>query len=93
MSQFVIFTDVYAVGHSRSAGAHRIATVLRKRNVSVQIIDLASRMTQVELSSVMEKYIDENTKYVGISNTFLNNVSEIGMIIFVIWTFPTFRLN
>ena len=76
MSQFVIFTDVYAVGHSRSAGAHRIATVLRKRNVSVQIIDLASRMTQLELSSVMEKYIDENTKYVGISNTFLNTRFE-----------------
>lgn len=72
MSTFVIFTDVYAIGHSRSAGAHRIATVLRQRGIDTQIIDLSSRMSEAELSLVMEKYIDENTKFVGISNTFLN---------------------
>lgn len=72
MSEFVILTDVYAIGHSRSAGAHRLATVLRKRGVDVQVIDLTARMTEMQLHFVLEKYIDEKTKFVGISNTFLN---------------------
>ena len=76
MAEFVIFTDVYAIGHSRSAGAHRIATVLRKHGVNVQIIDLAARMTELELSMAMDKYIGEDTKFVGISNTFLNTRFE-----------------
>ena len=76
MSEFVILTDVYAIGHSRSAGAHRIATVLRKRGVDVQIIDLTARMSELELGMVFDKYIGEDTKFVGISNTFLNTRFE-----------------
>lgn len=72
MTEFVIFTDVYAIGFSRSAGAHRIATVLRQHGVDTQIIDLSARMSEAELGLVMEKYIGPETKFVGISNTFLN---------------------
>jgi hypothetical protein len=72
MAEFVIFTDVYAIGFARSAGAHRIATVLRQQGIHTQVIDLAARMSAQELRSVMQKHIDSHTRFVGISNTFLN---------------------
>jgi len=72
MTEFVILTDVYALGYSKSAGAHRLATVLRKHGVDVQVIDLAARMSKDQLQKVMLKFIDAGTKFVAISNTFLN---------------------
>ena len=72
MTEFVILTDVFALGYSKSAGAHRLATVLRNHGVDVQVIDLAARMDKDQLHEVMLKFIDADTKFVGISNTFLN---------------------
>ena len=72
MTEFVILTDVYALGYSKSAGGHRLATVLRKHGVDVQVIDLAARMSKDQLQKVMLKFIDAGTKFVAISNTFLN---------------------
>ena len=72
MAEFVILTDVYALGYSKSAGAHRLATVLRTHGVDVQVIDLAARMDKDQLQKVMLKFINTDTKFVGISNTFLN---------------------
>lgn len=72
MAEFVILTDVFALGYSKSAGAHRLATVLRKHGVDVQVVDLAARMDKEQILEVMLKFIDSDTKFVGISNTFLN---------------------
>lgn len=76
MVDFVILTDVYAHGFIRSAGAHRIATVLRRHGVTVQIIDLVSRMSEDEFRQCMDKYVTAETKFVGISNTFLNDRTD-----------------
>ena len=72
MSEFIILTDVYACGYSKSAGAHRLATVLRERGADVQVIDLAARMTKDQLFETLLKFIGPDTRFVGISNTFLN---------------------
>jgi radical SAM superfamily enzyme YgiQ (UPF0313 family) len=72
MSEFIILTDVYALGYSKAAGAHRLATVLRERGADVQVIDLAARMTKDQLKKVFLKFIGPETRFVGISNTFLN---------------------
>ena len=54
----------------RSAGAHRIATHLREEGWDIEVVDFWPAWTRDELLDLMEKRVDENTKFIGISSMF-----------------------
>lgn len=65
---------------SKYGGVFRLATELRKNNYTVQCIDISpfAKMRQInELKSVLEKIIDSNTLWLGISTTFLYNIFNL----------------
>lgn len=72
----VLLSDVYAEGWIRGAGAYKLATELRAVGYLVQVIDFASRLDYTEAVKVFDKFLSKNTKFLGISNTFMSKNSE-----------------
>lgn len=74
----VLLTDCSSQGGTiwgRSAGAYRLATELRSIGLTVQVIDWFNHMA-IEpglLELLLERFIGDNTLFVGISTTFLNS--------------------
>ena len=59
----------------KSAGPHRIATELRKNGFTVQPIDLSGLYsTSPVFDKLIDKFIDKNTLWVGVSGTFMVHV-------------------
>lgn len=68
----LIFTDVNGViGFGRYAGSYRIATELRKAGYSTQVIEFLADLSLKDMETVADKYIDEETLFVGFSTTLL----------------------
>lgn len=72
----VILSDVFAEGWIRGAGAYKLATELRSAGYTVQVIDFASRLTQNETVKLFDKFLTKETKFVGVSNTFMNSKGD-----------------
>ena len=72
----VILSDVFAEGWIRGAGAYKLATELRSAGYTVQVIDFASRLTQKETVKLFDKFLTKETKFVGVSNTFMNSKGD-----------------
>ena len=51
----------------RSAGAHRIATHLRTLGWDIEVIDFWPAWSREQLLELMEKRVDHNTVFLGIS--------------------------
>lgn len=66
MADVVIFSE----GQRRSLGPYRIASEIRKAGWSCQVISFIKFFTVEEIEKVCEKFIDSNTKMVGLSTTF-----------------------
>jgi radical SAM superfamily enzyme YgiQ (UPF0313 family) len=59
----------------KSAGPHRIATELRKNNFTVQLIDSTGLHSQhTVFKKLIDKFVNENTAWVGVSGTFMVHV-------------------
>ncbi len=72
MSDVILFTDVNGCfGFGRYAGTYRIATELRDIGLDVQTVDFCMSFTIEEILEILLKYMNKNTKMVGISSTFL----------------------
>ena len=69
----ILFTDVSSPGFGRYAGTYRIATELRDRGFSVQVIEYFTRWTTEELKKIIARFVTKNTLLIGISTTFLLN--------------------
>ena len=69
----VLLSDVYAEGWIRGAGAYKLATELRSAGYTVQVIDFASRLTYNETIKLFDKFLTQQTKVLGVSNTFMSN--------------------
>ena len=69
----VLLSDVYAEGWIRGAGAYKLATELRSVGYTVQVIDFASRLTYDETIKLFDKFLTQQTKVLGVSNTFMSN--------------------
>ena len=69
----ILFTDVSSPGFGRYAGTYRIATELRDRGFTVQVIEYFTRWTTEELKMIIGRFVSSNTIVVGISTTFLLN--------------------
>lgn len=79
--QVILITDFARVDYVRASGAYRIATELRNRNYTVQIIDHFTWLTDEQKIQLIEKFMGDNTLVVGFSTTFMgfkthNQVNE-----------------
>jgi len=69
--QTVIFSDVLASGYGKSAGPYKIASQLRKSGFTCQVIEFFSYLKIEEIFAVIDRFVDKDTIWVGISTTFL----------------------
>ena len=86
MAGFVIFSDAsipddtssdtFRTMPIRSAGPYRIATEIRKLNVSCVVISFAFQFSNEEILKICENLIEADTLAVGISTTFWYNLSQ-----------------
>jgi len=75
MAQCVIFYGLDDGWTSKTAGPFRIATALRQAGFSVQCVDVTAFVgDRAGLRSVIDRVVDLDTLWVGISGTFLGNV-------------------
>jgi radical SAM superfamily enzyme YgiQ (UPF0313 family) len=81
--EVVLFSNSLIV---RSAGAYRIATELRKNNISCQVIDYFSEFTPEEIIKLITEIVGDKTKVIAISTTFTvvnkivrNRASELNL--------------
>ena len=59
----------------KSAGPHRLATELRDNDFSVQLIDISGvRSNHPVIKRLIDKFVDNNTSWIGISGTFMFHV-------------------
>lgn len=75
MKNHALIFSSRAYPHERSAGAHRIATVLRDNNWDVEVIDFAAHIDQDILVEIAKSRITSNTQFFGFS-VFFNYWSE-----------------
>ena len=69
-AEIVIFTDSNgALGFGRYAGAYRIASELRSRNHTVQVVDFFAEYSLDELKQIVDRYVGDKTLWVGFSTT------------------------
>lgn len=74
----LLFTGSF-YSHMRTAGAYRIATQLRRSGYTVQVVDCLPQIVAYNdetLRVLIEKFVGEDTLWVGFSSTFLFNVRE-----------------
>ncbi len=70
MVDVLIFSDINNIyGFSRYAGPYRIASELRKNNISVQVIEFFADLTTEEIQEIINKYVSKKTLWVGFSTT------------------------
>ena len=59
----------------KSAGPHRLATELRNNDFTVQLIDISGlRSSHPLIEKLIDKFVDSNTLWIGISGTFMFHV-------------------
>ena len=59
----------------KSAGPHRLATELRNNGYSTQLIDISGlRSTHPLIEKMINKFVDQDTLWIGISGTFMFHV-------------------
>jgi hypothetical protein len=68
--QTIIFSDILQPGYGKNAGAYRIATELRDNGFSCQVVDFFTHYSIEEIFKIIDKFVDKNTIWVGVSNTF-----------------------
>jgi Radical SAM superfamily len=57
----------------KTAGPYRIATELRNNGFSVQVIDISIFDDPKKLAFLLDRFVDNNTLWIGISNTFMES--------------------
>lgn len=67
----VFFTDVLELGVSRYTAPYRLATELREKNHSCQVIDFISAYNDIEIQSLLDKFINKSTVLLAFTNTFI----------------------
>lgn len=77
----------------RGSGAHRIATVLRRNNYKVEVVDYCLRWTLEEYQQLFQKLINDNTIFLGIgTNLFLDNDQFNTVITWFKNQYPTVKI-
>lgn len=68
--QTLIFSDILQPGYGKNAGAYRVATELRDNGFTCQVVDFFTHFTIEEIFAIIDKFVDKDTLWVGVSTTF-----------------------
>jgi hypothetical protein len=72
MAEIIILTDVNgAWGFGRYAGAYKVATELRERGFSVQVVEFFADLETPQVETMLDKFVDERTLIVGFATTLM----------------------
>jgi radical SAM superfamily enzyme YgiQ (UPF0313 family) len=71
----IILTNLYTAPFTKTIGAYRIADSLRRNGLTVQVIGMVVTFTNEELIETIESFIGDNTKIIGVSTTFFQEVN------------------
>jgi len=77
----VILTGFPELKNNRSTGAYRIAHVLREQGWDIEVIDYIIWMDVEQIYQILDSRINEDTKWIGISYTWLANDKKAGVLI------------
>ena len=79
MTQVVIFSDASVSFNIpiKSSGPYRVASELRNLGLQCQVISLLFHFTEDEIYKLATKFIDNDTKIVGISSNFWFHLNDI----------------
>jgi radical SAM superfamily enzyme YgiQ (UPF0313 family) len=72
----IIFTDSSSTQRIRPLGAYVISNTLREHGYTCLVIDFFTRINQQKLMNFLEKFIGENTLFVGYSSSLLTSNSK-----------------
>ena len=73
----LLFTDVGdTVGYGKYAGTYRIATELRANGYPTQVVDQFKWMGIKRLKKILDKFLNSNTLFIGISLTLLTGYRD-----------------
>ena len=73
----VIFTELmrkFRFNASRSLGAYKIASEIRRAGYTCQVIDFFTKFSDDEMDKILAKFIGDDTLIVGFSSTFFERV-------------------
>ena len=88
------FGNSARLGIGRSTGAHRAATLFRKYNFDVEVIDFFSDYTLDEIKKIINLYQKEHLKFIGFSASLFNYEKKIitEIISFIRKEYPTTKI-
>jgi radical SAM superfamily enzyme YgiQ (UPF0313 family) len=69
MADVVIFCGYKPKIKTKPAGAYITANVFRECGYSTIVIDYSNKLSKIQLSTLIEKFVTSNTKYIGLSAT------------------------
>ena len=62
---------------SKSWGAYRVASEMRTRGLSTQVINYFNRFENTEIENIIDKTINNNTSFVGFSTSFWDQFKQV----------------
>lgn len=72
----LFLTDFYSGNpelHQRSLGAYHLSHVVNERGLTTRVVDYFYSLSLEELSDIVDRWVSKETKFIGVSTTFLYN--------------------
>jgi hypothetical protein len=73
--QVILFNDVRLLGYLKYAGPYKIASDLRSKGYTVQVVDYFTFWTTGQLKEIIKDYLTDQTLWVGFTTTFNSNTA------------------
>jgi radical SAM superfamily enzyme len=73
--QVILFNDVRLLGYLKYAGPYKIASDLRSKGYTVQVVDYFTFWTTGQLKEIIRDYLTDQTLWVGFTTTFNSNTA------------------
>jgi len=77
MSDVVIFCGYQPKIKTKPAGAYITANVFRECGYSTIVIDHTNQLNETQLTTLIEKFVTDNTRYIGFSTTLFTDVGDL----------------
>lgn len=80
MNNCIILTAKQPGAYGRSSGPYRLSSFLREHNWETDVVDYFTRWKRSDLIEYLKGHINENTRWIGISYTWLTTEKDIKAI-------------
>jgi len=71
----ILLTHISIAPFAKTMGSYRIADSLRRNGFTVQVINMANSFSNEELLEVLNDFIGDSTKIIGVSTTFFQDIN------------------